>query len=107
MPTKPIVNCPFGVYPKWTSGYSVKTRQIRVFLNLLTLTLQGNRFCPDTSMAGQRVGYVRVIASPYISDPVKEAARGNDITQSEIEKWMDDAEAGMENTLEANATKSR
>jgi transposase-like protein len=33
---------------------------------------------------------------------IAEAARANDITQSEIEKWMDDAEAGMENALKAN-----
>ncbi|NIB40283.1 transposase [Pseudomaricurvus alkylphenolicus] len=33
---------------------------------------------------------------------VPEAARVNDLTQAEIESWMDDAEAGMENALEAN-----
>ena len=32
---------------------------------------------------------------------VPEAARAKDITQSEIEKWMDDAEAGMENALKS------
>ena len=31
-----------------------------------------------------------------------EAARLYDRTQQEIEKWMDDAEAGMENALKAN-----
>ena len=33
---------------------------------------------------------------------VPEAARHYDLTQQEIEKWMDDAEAGMENALKAN-----
>lgn len=33
---------------------------------------------------------------------IAEAASANDITQSEIEKWMDDAEARMENALKAN-----
>ena len=33
---------------------------------------------------------------------VPEAARHNDLTQQEIEKWMDDAEAGMESALRAN-----
>jgi|TARA_R100001509_G_C4885081_1_gene221968 transposase-like protein len=33
---------------------------------------------------------------------VPEAAREYDLTQAEIESWMDDAEAGMENALKAN-----
>ena len=33
---------------------------------------------------------------------VPEAARTNDITQSEIWGWMDNAEVGMENALKAN-----
>ena len=33
---------------------------------------------------------------------VPEAAREYDLTQAEIENWMDDAEAGMENALKAN-----
>ncbi len=33
---------------------------------------------------------------------VPEAAREYDLTQAEIEGWMDDAEAGMENALKAN-----
>ena len=33
---------------------------------------------------------------------VSEAARQHDLTPSEIEKWLDDAEAGMENALRAN-----
>ena len=33
---------------------------------------------------------------------VPEAARHYDLTQQEIEKWMGDAEAGMENALKAN-----
>ena len=33
---------------------------------------------------------------------VPEAARHYDLTQQEIEKWIDDAEAGMENALKAN-----
>ena len=33
---------------------------------------------------------------------VPEAAREYDLTQAEIEHWMDDAEAGMENALKAN-----
>lgn len=33
---------------------------------------------------------------------VPEAAREYDITQAEIESWMSDAEAGMENALKAN-----
>ena len=33
---------------------------------------------------------------------VPEAARHYDLTQQEIEKWMKDAEAGMENALKAN-----
>jgi transposase-like protein len=33
---------------------------------------------------------------------IPEAARRYDLTQQEIEKWMDDAEAGMENALKAN-----
>ena len=33
---------------------------------------------------------------------VPEAAREYDLTQAEIERWMDDAEAGMENALKAN-----
>ena len=31
-----------------------------------------------------------------------EAAREYDLTQTEVESWMDDAEAGMENALKAN-----
>jgi transposase-like protein len=33
---------------------------------------------------------------------VSEAARTNDLTQQEIERWLSDAEAGMENALKAN-----
>src|SRR5690606_32041436 len=33
---------------------------------------------------------------------VPDAARHYDLTQQEVEKWMDDAEAGMENALKAN-----
>jgi transposase-like protein len=33
---------------------------------------------------------------------IAEAARTNDITQQEIERWMDEAEMGMENALKAN-----
>jgi transposase-like protein len=33
---------------------------------------------------------------------VPKAAREYDLTQAEIESWMDDAEAGMENALKAN-----
>ena len=33
---------------------------------------------------------------------VPEAAREYDLTQAEIEGWMNDAEAGMENALKAN-----
>ena len=33
---------------------------------------------------------------------VPEAAREYDLTQAEIESWLDDAEAGMENALKAN-----
>jgi transposase-like protein len=33
---------------------------------------------------------------------VPEAARQYDLTQVEIEKWMQDAESGMENALKAN-----
>lgn len=33
---------------------------------------------------------------------IAEAARKNEITQQEIERWMDEAEMGMENTLKTN-----
>ena len=33
---------------------------------------------------------------------IEKAAREYDLTPSEIERWMDDAEAGMENALKAN-----
>tara|TARA_R100000306_G_scaffold53756_1_gene50653 strand:+ start:4444 stop:4713 length:270 start_codon:yes stop_codon:yes gene_type:complete len=33
---------------------------------------------------------------------IPEAARQYDLTQAEIERWLDDAEADMENALEAN-----
>lgn len=33
---------------------------------------------------------------------IPEAARTYDLTQAEIERWIDDAEAGMENALKAN-----
>ena len=33
---------------------------------------------------------------------VPEAAREYDLTQAEIESWIDDAETGMENALKAN-----
>ena len=33
---------------------------------------------------------------------IQEAAREYDLTQAEIESWMTDAEAGMENALKAN-----
>ncbi|MDH3534537.1 MAG: transposase [Gammaproteobacteria bacterium] len=33
---------------------------------------------------------------------VPEAAREHDLTQAEIERWMSDAESGMENALKAN-----
>ena len=33
---------------------------------------------------------------------MSEAARANDLTQQEIERWLSDAEAGMENALKAN-----
>ena len=33
---------------------------------------------------------------------VSEAARTNDLTQQEIERWLSDAKAGMENALKAN-----
>ena len=33
---------------------------------------------------------------------VPEAARETDLTQADIERWMEDAEAGMENALKAN-----
>lgn len=33
---------------------------------------------------------------------IPEAAREHDLTQAEIERWMNDAEAGMENALKAN-----
>jgi len=33
------------------------------------------------------------------TDQVPEAAREYDLTQAEIEGWMSDAEAGMENAL--------
>ena len=33
---------------------------------------------------------------------IEEASREHDLTPSEIERWIDDAEAGMENALKAN-----
>ena len=33
---------------------------------------------------------------------IEEASREYDLTPSEIERWIDDAEAGMENALKAN-----
>ena len=33
---------------------------------------------------------------------VPEAAREHDLTQAEIDRWMSDAESGMENALKAN-----
>ncbi|ECB8221469.1 transposase [Salmonella enterica subsp. enterica serovar Infantis] len=33
---------------------------------------------------------------------ISEAARQYDLTQQEIETWLEDAEAGMENALKAN-----
>ncbi|GAA3970793.1 transposase [Allohahella marinimesophila] len=33
---------------------------------------------------------------------IPEAARQYDLTQAEIERWLDDAESGMENALKAN-----
>ncbi len=38
---------------------------------------------------------------------VPKAAREYDLTQAEVESWMDDAEAGMENALKANPKRYR
>ena len=48
------------------------------------------------------VGRLQLIKQIYRGQTtIAEAARNNDITQQEIERWMDEPEIGMESALKA------